>query len=418
MDKPISQKKKNMKMLYKAMAFATAVVLLLVGYQQINFSASELRVEKGRINTAIVEQASFRDYISVSGSAEPITTIYLDAVVGGRVEEVLIEEGAEVKAGDVILKLSNSDLHLQILNSEAQLAEQINFLRNTRISMEQERLNLRQQLLELKYSLIQRKREYERNQQLIADAVVSQEEFKISQEQYELALQSRDLLLMRQQQDSLFRIAQVEQLELNLHTMQQNIKLVRSKLDDLLVTAPVDGQLGLLNAQVGEAISAGDRIGQLNVLTSYKVRVSIDEHYIHRVKTQLMGFTEKNEVKYGLKVKKVFPEVRDGKFEIEMTFVDKVPEEIRTGETYYIQLELGASEEALIVKRGSFYQSTGGKWVYLLADDEASAHKRDVRIGRQNPSHYEVLEGLSEGDKIITSAYESFGDNERLTIRE
>ncbi len=417
MDKPISQKKKSRKHLIRIAAGALLSLLLFVFYQQANYSASEVRVDRDRITVAEVKDGSFQDFVRVSGNAEPISTIYLDAVVGGQVESILIEEGSTVKKGDIILTLSNPDLHLQIMESEARLAEQINFLRNTRISMEQERLSLQQQLLELKYTLIQRKRKLDQNKQLVEEGVVSRDEFLISQEQYELGLKTQVLLEMRQVQDSLFRISQVEQMEINLKNMQQNIKLVRSKLEDLNVRAAVDGQLGLLDAQIGEAISEGSRIGQINVLTAYKMRVEVDEHYLHRVKTQLIGETEKNDKQYRLQVKKVYPEVRDGKFEIDMTFLDEVPEGIRTGETYYIQLQLGASKEATLVARGSFYQSTGGKWVYLVDEDNKKAYRRTVRFGRQNPSYFEVLEGLEAGDQIITSAYESFGETDKLSLK-
>jgi len=348
---------------------------------------------------------------------EPISTIFLDAQEGGRVEEILIEEGSMVKKGDIILRLSNPDLYLNILDSEAQLAEKENFLRNTQVTMEQERIAIKRELINLKYDIERKERTYQQNSELMKDNLISKEEFIRSKEDLDMARSSQELFIERQRADSLFRSVQVETIKANLDNMRKNLALVRQRVENLNVRATIDGQLGLLVPEIGQSISRGANMGQINVLTSYKVSAQIDEHYIDRIRTQLTATLDRQGSLFNLVVKRVFPEVRNGTFEIDMVFTDSVPNNIRTGQTYYISLQLGQPKESVMVPIGGFFQETGGQWIFVLDPSESFATRRNISIGRKNPKYYEVLEGLQPGEKVIISGYESFGKNEKLVFK-
>ena len=393
--------------------FFVAVILYLV----FRDNTSTFRVEKEKLSTSEVFHGSFQDYIRVIGHVEPISVVYLDAIEGGRVEEMLIEEGSVVEKGDVILRLSNTNLSLSILNSEAQLAEKSNFLRNTQINMEQQKLNLQREILQLNHDLKRKKRTYEQNKRLYEKELIPEEEYIKSKEDYQLSRRLRDISQKRHLQDSIFRANQINKISQNLDNMQKNLELIYQRQENLNVKAPVDGQLGLLNAELGQSISRGQRIGQVNVLTSYKIKAQIDEHYIDRVRWGLTAYFERQNDTFPLKLKKVYPEVRDGRFEVDMEFTGDLPENIRTGQSYHISLQLGETEQVLQVSRGGFFQSTGGQWVFVVAPDGQSAVRRPIRIGKQNPRYYEVLEGLQAGETVITSSYETFGDNEKLVFK-
>lgn len=379
---------------------------------------STYKVEKDKLIIETVTEGQFNDYITVPGTVEPISTIYLDAQEGGRVEEILIEEGSMVKEGDIILKLSNPDLYLNILDSEAQLAEKENFLRNTQVTMEQERISIKRELISLKYDIERKKRNFEQNEKLMTDNLISREEYLRSKEDLDMAIQSRDLFIERQEQDSIFRSVQVETLKANLDNMRKNLSLVRQRVENLNVRATVDGQLGLLVPEIGQSISRGANMGQINVLTSYKVTAQIDEHYIDRVRTQLTATLDRQGKNYDLVVKRVYPEVRNGTFEIDMVFADSMPDNIRSGQTYYTSLQLGQPKISLLVPLGGFFQATGGQWIFVLDPSESFATKRSISLGRKNPKYYEVLEGLTPGEKVIISGYETFGKNEKLVFKK
>jgi len=417
MDKPIPRKKGLQK---KHIGYiAGAVVFLILLY--VAFFAdrtSTYRVEKEKLIIESVVEGQFNDYITVPGTVEPISTIFLDAQEGGRVEEILIEEGSMVKKGDVILRLSNPDLYLNILDSEAQLAEKENFLRNTQIAMEQDRLQIKRELLNLKYDIERKERNYLQNVALMKDSLISREEFLRSKEDVEMAQQSQELFIERQKQDSVFRSVQVNNLINNLDNMRRNLSLVRQRVENLNVRATVDGQLGLLVPEIGQSISRGANMGQINVLTSFKVTAQIDEHYIDRVKTQLTAKLDRQGTEFDLMVRRVYPEVRNGTFKIDMVFQESIPENIRTGQTYYISLQLGQPKTAILVPIGGFFQETGGQWIFILDPTESFATRRDISIGRKNPKYYEVLEGLQPGEKVIISGYETFGKNEKLVFKK
>jgi len=416
MDKPI-EKKKGLKKKHIGYILGSIIILVLFYMAFFTGHVSTYKVEKDKLIIESVIRGQFNDYITVPGTVEPISTVFLDAQEGGRVEEILIEEGSMVRKGDIILRLTNPDLHLNILDSEAQLAEKENFLRNTQIAMEQDRLQIKRELLNLKYDIERKARNFRQNEILMKDNLISREEYIRSREDLEMARQSRDLFIERQSQDSIFRSVQVDNMVNNLDNMRRNLNLVRQRVENLNVRATVDGQLGLLVPEIGQSISRGANMGQINVLTSYKVTAQIDEHYIDRVRTQLTATLDRQGSLFNLVVRRVFPEVRNGTFEIDMVFTDTMPDNIRTGQTYYISLQLGQPKEALLVPIGGFFQETGGQWIFVLDPSESFAIKRNISIGRKNPKYYELLEGLQPGEKVIISGYESFGKNEKLVFK-
>ena len=415
MDRQI-EKKKGLKKKHIYMGLGAIAVVFLIYQAFFVENVSTIKVDAEKLSIETVAEGTFYDYITVSGNVEPIATIYLDVREGGRVEEKVIEEGTMVKKGDVILRLSNPDLSLNILNSEAQLAEKSNFLRNTMVVMEQEKLQIKRELLNLEFDIKKKERAYNQNRSLFQDKLISREELIISTEDYEYARQSYQLYLERQKQDSIYRTIQIKQMEDNLHNMDLNLKLVRQRQDNLNVMAPVDGQLSTLDVELGQSVPKGGRIGQIHILTSYKVVAQIDEHYIDKVKVGLSAILERQGQEFELKIRKVLPEVREGRFSVEMVFVGEMPENMRTGQTYYSRLQLGSPLESMLLPRGSFFQKTGGQWIYVLTADGKSAEKRAIKIGRQNPKYYELLEGLESGEQVIISGYDIFGDNERVVF--
>jgi HlyD family secretion protein len=417
MDKAIPKKTGLQKKHIGYIALGIAIVVLIY----MAFFAdrtSTYKVEKDKLIIETVTEDQFNDYITVPGTVEPITTIKLDAQEGGRVEEKVVEEGSMVKKGEVILRLSNPDLYLNILNSEGELAYKENLLRNTQIQMEQEKLQIKRELVTLKYDIERKERNFQQNEVLIKDNLISKEEYLRSKEDLEMAKQSEELFKERRAQDSIFRSVNVETMKNDLLNMRRNLSLVKDRVKNLNVTAPVDGQLGLLSPEIGQSINRGENMGQINVLTSYKVTAQIDEHYIDRVRTQLDATLDRQSNKFNLTVRRVYPEVRNGTFKIDMIFRDSMPDNIRTGQTYYISLQLGQPKVSVLVPIGGFFQETGGQWIFVLDPSEAFATKRSISIGRKNPKFYEVLEGLKPGEKVIVSGYETFGKNEKLILKK
>ena len=417
MDKVIPKKTGLQKKHFGYLAIGIAVIVLIY----MAFFAdrtSTYKVEKDKLIIETVIEDQFNDYITVPGTVEPISTIFLDAQEGGRVEEKLIEEGTMVKKGDVILRLSNPDLYLAILNSEGELAYKENMLRNTQITMEQDKLQIKRELVTISYDIERKDRNFHQNEILIKDNLISKEEYIRSKEDLEMAIQSKELFIERRIQDSIFRSVNVETMKNDLINMRKNLALVKDRVKNLYISAPVDGQLGLLTPEIGQNINKGENMGQINVLTSYKVTAQIDEHYIDRVRAQLDATLDRQNNKFNLTVRRVYPEVRNGTFKIDMIFRDSMPDNIRTGQTYYISLQLGQPKVSLLVPIGGFFQETGGQWIFVLDPTESFATKRNISIGRKNPRYYEVLEGLKPGEKVIVSGYETFGKNEKLILKK
>ncbi len=417
MDKVIPKKTGRQKKHLGYIAIGlVAIVLIYMAF--FSDRTSTYKVEKDKLIIETVTEDQFNDYITVPGTVEPITTIFLDADEGGRVEEKLIEEGSMVKKGDIILRLSNPDLYMNILNSESLLAEKENFLRSTQIEMEQERLMIKRELVTLKFDIERKARNFQQNATLIKDSLISKEDYLRSKEDLDMAKTSRDLYIEREKQDSVFRTNNIGSIKNDLQNMRNNLNMVKERVENLKVKATVDGELGILNAQIGQQITRGENMGQINVLTSYKVTSQIDEHYIDRVRTQLDATLDRQNTKFNLTVRRVYPEVRNGTFKIDMVFRDSMPDNIRTGQTYYISLQLGQPKRSVLVPIGGFFQETGGQWIFVLDPTESFATKRNISIGRKNPKYYEVLEGLKPGEKVIVSGYETFGKNEKLILKK
>ena len=393
-----------------------ALLLAFIVYLIARPNNKTLRVDKDTVTIASAVKGEFNDYIRISGRVQPMTTIQLSPQEGGIVEKILIEEGSPVKAGDAILILNNDNLDLQILNSEAELAEKENILRNTQIQMEQQKLDVRQNVLEYGTNVERLRRAYEQQKALYEDKLIAKEEYLKAEEDYQLALQKYNLMTERSRQDSLYRGTQIDRMEESLENMQLNMSMIRRRKSNLIVKAPIDGELGLLDVVLGQSIGSGTKIGQINSVGTYKVEAQIDEHYIDRVVEGLQATFERQGETFSTVIRKVYPEVREGKFKADFKFDGEQPDNIRSGQTYYLNLQLGQPEEAVIIPRGTFYQKTGGKWIYVVNKEGTKAVKREIRIGRQNPQYYEVLEGLEPGEKVITSGYETYGDSDVLVF--
>lgn len=418
MDK-IIEKKKGIQVAFTKKALPYWLGALLVGFivwLLVRNNSSTLRVNPETLFISEVKSGEFNDYIRISGQVQPMTTIQVSPQEGGIVQEIVIEEGSLVKAGDVILRLSNDNLDLQILNSESELAEKENILRNTLIAMEQQRLNVQQEKLQLEIDVKKSLRKYQQNKALYEEKLISREEYLVAKEDYELASGRLELVKERAEQDSLYRGVEVRQMEESLRNMRLNMYMIRKRKDNLMIKSPIDGELGLLDVVLGQSIASGTKIGQINELGSYKIEAQIDEHYIDRVTAGLEASFERQNEAYDAVIRKVYPEVRDGKFKADFKFSGEQPANIRTGQTYYLNIQLGQPEKAIIIPRGTFYQKTGGKWIYVVSPEGGKAVKREIRIGRQNPQYFEVLEGLEAGEKVIISGYDTFGDNDVLVF--
>lgn len=391
------------------------VIVILVWLATSNFS-STLRVDRRGLNIGTVENAQFDDYVSVDGSVVPIQVVQISPEEGGVVLEKTVEEGAHVKKGDVIVRLNNSNLDLEILNAESELAEKQNMLRSTQLSMEQDNLNNRNEALQLKMDVQTKRRAYKHQAALQKEELNSREEYLKAKEDYELAVQKEELIQQRLKKTNELNRSQVAQMTGDLASMRKNVELVRQRKAKLDVRSTIDGEIGLLDVELGQSISPGQKIGVINDLSDYKVEAQVDEHYIDRVHTGLQATFEQNGRKYRLRVRKVYPEVREGRFKIDFVFRGERPKNIRTGQTYYVDLQLGEAKKAIIIPKGTFYSVTGGSWIFVLDKDGRKAYRRNIRIGRQNPQYYEVLEGLEPGEKVIVSGYESYKDNEILVL--
>lgn len=397
----------------------TSIIVLLVAYNLVfGDKSSKLNVEIEKISIAEIKRDVFQDYIAVIGTVEPIQTIYLDAIEGGRVEEIIREEGSKLKTGDIIIRLSNDNLILEISNTEAAVTRAVNELRNARLLMIQQQLNSESQIIETERLLKMQERAYKNNKLLYEQNHISYEEFEQSKEQYEASKRKIKLLKEIQYQDSIFRVVQVESLESSVSSLTKNLVIIKGRLDNLNVKAPVDGELATLNPEIGEVVNYGTRVGTINILDSYKLRVEIDEHYIARVSKGLTGQCDFASTPYPAIITKIYPEVQNGRFYVDMIFTEDTPPQIKIGQTSRIKLELGESKEAILIPRGGFYQSTGGQWVFVIDPSGEYAYKKDISIGRQNPRYYEVLGGLEVGEQVIVSSYDNFGDVDKLILKD
>ncbi len=416
MDIEIKQKQYLLPKKYWAWTVGGAIMLAVLAWLALSNYSSTLKVERRGLSISEVKQAKFDDYVNVDGRVVPIQVVQISPEEGGVVLEKVVDEGAHVHKGDIIVRLSNSNLDLEILNAESELAEKQNMLRNTQISMEQDRLNNRNEALQLEMDVETKLRAYRHQGALQKEQLNSREEYLKAKEAYELAVKKNGLIQQRLKKDGLLRRSQMEQMSDNLESMQRNVSLVRARKAKLDVRSSIDGEVGLLDVELGQSISPGQKIGVINDLSDYKVEAQVDEHYIDRVRAGLTASFEQSGRTYRLTVRKVYPEVRDGRFRIDFVFSGPRPQNIRTGQTYYLDLQLGEAKKAILIPKGTFYSVTGGTWIFVLDKNGHKAYRRNIRIGRQNPQYYEVLEGLEPGEQVIVSGYESYKDNEILVL--
>ena len=415
MDRQI-EKKSFLRRYAWYIAAAAALAALLV-WIVLGTTASTMTIDATDITISDVTRGKFDDYVRLNGQVVPIQVVQISPEEGGIVREKVVEEGTRVRKGDVILRLSNSNLDLQILNAEAELAEKQNLLRNTQVAMQQDRLNNRTEQATLDTDCDRKRRAYEQNARLYKERLISKEVYLQSREDYKLARRKQSLISQRLKQDSLYRHVQMAQMEDNLDNMRKNVLLVRDRKNKLEVRSAIDGELGLLDVELGQNIAAGQNIGQINDLSDFKVQAQIDEHYIDRVRPGLSASFSRDGKTYRLRVRKVYPEVRNGTFRTDFVFVGERPAQMRSGQTYYVELALGKSQQATLIPRGTFFQTTGGNWIFVLDKSGRKAYRRNISIARQNPQYYEVTDGLEPGERVITSGYEAFKDNEVLVIK-
>ena len=415
MDRQI-EKKSFLRRYAWYIAAAAALAALLV-WIVLGTTANTTTVDASDITISDVTRGKFDDYVRLNGQVLPIQVVQISPEEGGIVREKVVEEGTRVRKGDVILRLSNSNLDLQILNAEAELAEKQNLLRNTQVAMQQDRLNNRTEQATLDTDCDRKRRAYEQNARLYKERLISKEVYLQSREDYNLALRKQSLISQRLKQDSLYRHVQMAQMEDNLYNMRKNVLLVRDRKNKLEVRSAIDGELGLLDVELGQNIAAGQNIGQINDLSDFKVQAQIDEHYIDRVRPGLSASFSRDGKTYLLRVRKVYPEVRNGTFRTDFVFVGERPAQMRSGQTFYVELALGKSQQATLIPRGTFFQTTGGNWIFVLDKSGRKAYRRNISIARQNPQYYEVTDGLEPGERVITSGYEAFKDNDVLVIK-
>lgn len=415
MDRQI-EKKSFLRRYAWYVAAAAALAALLV-WIVLGTTANTMTIDATDITISDVTRGKFDDFVRLNGQVLPIQVVQISPEEGGIVREKVVEEGTRVRKGDVILRLSNSNLDLQILNAEAELAEKQNLLRNTQVAMQQDRLNNRTEQATLDTDCDRKRRAYEQNARLYKERLISKEVYLQSREDYKLARRKQSLISQRLKQDSLYRHVQMAQMEDNLDNMRKNVLLVRDRKNKLEVRSAIDGELGLLDVELGQNIAAGQNIGQINDLSDFKVQAQIDEHYIDRVRPGLSASFSRGGKTYRLRVRKVYPEVRNGTFRTDFVFVGERPAQMRSGQTFYVELALGKSQQATLIPRGTFFQTTGGNWIFVLDKSGRKAYRRNISIARQNPQYYEVTDGLEPGERVITSGYEAFKDNEVLVIK-
>ncbi|HHH49578.1 MAG TPA: HlyD family efflux transporter periplasmic adaptor subunit [Saprospiraceae bacterium] len=416
MDKKIEKKGWSLQKIILIVAAIGAVSFLLSNiYRDAGVSRLNVKTERLLIDT--VQRGVFQEFIPVSGVVQPIKTVFLDAIEGGRVEEKLVEDGAMIVKGQPIIKLSNDDLHRSYLNLEGQLINQINQIRNLSIVKEQQSLNLKEQTLDTDYRIAQLSKRVRRNKSLYADKIISQVEWEAADDEYTYLLNRRKMLKLSIEKDSLSNIIQDEQMEATVDLMKRNLDFAKRSLDNLIVKAPFAGQLSSLTTEVGQLINKGSTIGQIDDLSNFKLRTRIDEFYISRIFTGQTGSFQFDGKTFHLQIKKIYPAVRNGTFEVDMVFTGTTPTSIKRGQTVSIKLALSNETEAMLLARGSFYSTTGGNWVYVINPNNNTAYKKEVKIGKQNPNYYEVLQGLEIGDIVITSSYDNFGDKDELVLK-
>jgi HlyD family secretion protein len=415
MDKQI--KKKTWTPQRIGMGVAVIAFLVFTVYSVfLSGKHSTLNVNRDKITVSDVQKGVFDEFIVVTGVVQPLKTYQMDAIEGGYVVQKYIDGGATVKQGDLILRLENQRLTLDFVNRETEMYELINNLENTRLRLKQDKFTLERTLNELEYQIRQAKDEHDRNSKLYADKVIPEQDFIRTKNTYERLVKQREIEIKNQEFQQENSIVQIKQLEGTLDRTKLNLSMMKENLANLFVKAPVGGLLSRVDVEVGQSIATGQNIGQIDDLSGFKMRVDVDEHYISRIFQGLEGSFEFNGGANKLEVYKVYPEVRSGRFEVDMSFASKVPDGIRRGQSVPVRLQLGKPAEAILLPTGGFFSDTGGNWVYVLSAAGDRASKRKITLGRKNPQFFEVLDGLQAGEKVITSSYENFGDKDVLVF--
>lgn len=415
MDRVIKKKKWTLRNILMYGGLLATVGILIAWYMQ-NAGVKKYRVEKDRVTVATVTKGTFKEFIPVTGNVLPIKTVFLDAVEGGQVKEIYVEDGEIVRKGQKLIKLSNASLQLSYMNLETQLLEQINDLQNTQIVLEQNGLNLEEQLVNVNYQITDLQRRINRNKPLLEENLVSKEEFEQMKDELAYNIKKRSVIQRKIAQDEQLSKQQKGQIGSSLDLMKRNLNVIDQSLDNLIVKAPIGGQLSSLKIELGESVNRGENLGQIDILDNFKVRARVDEHYIARIYTGQQGEFSFAGKTYPLTIQKIFPEVNNGTFEVDLFFPDKAPEGIKRGQSLQIKLSLSDESQALLIPRGGFYQETGGSWIYVLDPETNIARRQNIRIGRQNPKHYEVTDGLKAGDRVITSSYENYEKVDELIL--
>lgn len=416
MDRVIEKKKWTTKKVagYTGIAvFAFFIIYLLF----IRDKSSRLYIDPSRLTIAEVKQEPFQEFIPVDGVVQPIRTVYIDAVQGGRVEAIYVTDGTVLDAGDSILRLSNPNMELDYMNRETQMYEVINNLQNTKLNMEQRKFSLEKQILDINYQIDKAEIDFERKRQFYKEKLISQQEYEDAERDYNYLIGQFDIALRTQRHDSVYTVNQLAQIKASLDRMNMNLSMLRENLEHLCVKAPVSGQLTSFAVEIGETKSAGQTLAHIDVLEGFKLRARIDERYINRTFSGQEAEFDYAGNNYQLEIQKIYTNVQSGAFEVDLVFINGVPEGIKRGQTLQLRLKFSGTTQAITIRRGGFYQETGGNWIYVLEPDGNSAVKRPIRIGRQNINSYEVLEGLTPGEKVIVSSYDAFGGKDRLVFR-
>lgn len=417
MDRIVKKKKWSSKRIL-TIAGILGIITLFGSSYFLATGKSRLNVDVEKITIATVTKNSFQEFIPVNGIVMPRSTIYLDASEGGRVERLFAEDGAFLKKGQPILQLANPDLELRLANQETAVFDVLTQMQNTRNNSDQNTIRQLNQMAEVENGLAESERIYKLNKHLYEYQAIGSQEFKSSENNYKYQVKRRNLTRETLKKDSLSGKQQISQMHASYARMQNALMLMQRKVGDLVVRAPVDGQLTSMDAEIGQLKSTGSRLGQIDVVSGFKVRADIDEHYIARIFTGLTGEFDLDNKSYKLRVKKIYTQVTNGRFQVDLEFTDKVPDGIRRGQSLQVRLALSDETQALLLLKGGFYQQTGGNWIYKLNEAETVAYKVDIQLGRQNPDYYEVLQGLKPGDKVVTSSYENYGDMQELVLKK
>jgi HlyD family secretion protein len=413
MDRKLAKRRPGL--LYWTALGILAVALAALGYRFVR--ASTVRtfvVPAERLTISTVTSGTFDDFIPVRGNVTPLETVYLDAIEGGRVEHVFVEEGAFVAQGEPILELSNTALQLDVISREAQIAEQLNNLRNTRLALEQNRLALESALVEIDYQIRRLGRLTERRKGLLDRGLIARNDYDEAADELEYYQRRRAVAIESRDQDERMRQAQIAALETNVEQLQRNLAIAKENLESLVIRAPIAGQLTALDAEIGEAKTPAERLGQIDDVATYKITARVDEFYVTRLAAGQAAELTLDDRRYELAVTKVYPQVSDGQFEIDLEFTGAPADNIRRGQTLQMRLALGDSSAALLLPRGGFYEDTGGNWAFVLDASGEFAAKRPIRLGRRNPEHFEVLDGLVRGERVVTSEYSAYAAMDRI----